>query len=116
MLMGEVRAEGLLRAIDPTVRAGLSMKQEDAIRAAAQQDTWHPHPIDLRLTLPSPFGRFFLAVVGGSERRSASRLAAERDRHPLSRGANLASIGAVAVIFALAGIGLYGLLTGAILP
>ncbi len=116
MLMGEVRAEGLLRAIDPTVRAGLSLKQEDAIRAAARQDTWQPHPIALRLTLPSPFGRFFLALVGGRERRSATRLAAERDRHPLSGGVNLAVIGAAAVIFTLAGIGLYGLLAGAPLP
>ncbi len=39
MLMGEVRAEGLLRAIDPVVRAALSLKQEHAIRAAARQDS-----------------------------------------------------------------------------
>ena len=57
MLMGEVRAEGLLRAIDPVVRAGLSLKQEDAIRAAARQEAWQAYPIDLRLMLPSPFGR-----------------------------------------------------------
>ena len=116
MLMGEVRAEGLMRAIDPIVRAGLSMKQEDAIRAAAQQDAWKSNPIDLRVVLPSPFGRFYLALVGGGERRSASRLAVERARHPLSGAANRAIVGAVAVVLVLAGIGLYGLIAGALLP
>jgi hypothetical protein len=116
MLMGEVRAEGLLRAIDPVVRAGLSLKQEDAIRAAARQDAWQAHPIDIRLVLPSPFGRIYLALVGGPERRSAARLAVERARHPLSGSANRALVGAAAVILVLAGIGLYGLLAGAMLP
>ena len=116
MLMGEVRAEGLLRAIDPVVRAGLSLKQEDAIRAAAQQDVWRAHAIDLRLMLPSPFGRYYLALVGGRERRSTTRLAVERARHPLSGDANRAAVGALAVILVLAGFGLYGLLAGAILP
>ncbi len=115
MLMGEVRAEGLLRAIDPVVRAGLSLKQEDAIRAAARQDAWQAHPIDLRLMLSSPFGRFHLALVGGRERRSATRLAVERARHPLSGGANRAIVGALAIILMLAGFGLYGLLAGVIL-
>jgi len=116
MLMGEVRAEGLMRAIDPVVRAGLSLKQEDAIRAAARQDAWQAHPIDLRLMLPSPFGRFYLALVVGRERRSAARLAVVRTRHPLSGGANRAIVGAVAAILVLAGLGLYGLLAGAMAP
>jgi hypothetical protein len=116
MLMGEVRAEGLMRAIDPVVRAGLSLKQEDAIRAAARQSSWQAHPVDLRLLLPSPFGGIYLALVGGRERRSSARLAVERARHPLSGGANRAIICAMAVIVALAGVGIYGLLAGATLP
>ena len=96
--------------------ARLSWKQEDAIRAAARQNVWRAHPIDLRLMVPAPFGRFYLALVGGPERRSASRLAVERARHPLSGGANRAITGAVALILLLAGTGLYGLLAGAILP
>ena len=116
MSMGEGRAEGLLRAIDPVVRAGPSWNQEDAVRAAAQQNVWRTHPIDLRLMLPSPFGRFYLAWVCGPERRGASRRAVERARHPLSGGANRAITGAVALILLLAGTGLYGLLSGAILP
>ena len=116
MLMGEVRAEGLMRAIDPMVRAGLSLKQEEAIRAAARRDVWYANPLDIRLVLPSPFGRLYLALVGGRERRSAARLAIERARHPLSGGANRAFVAALAVILLLAGYGLYGLLAGAPLP
>ncbi len=116
MLMGEVRAAGLMRAIDPMVRAGLSLRQEEAIRAAARRDAWQANPIDLRLVLPSPFGCFYLALVGGRERRSAARLAVERARHSLSGGANQAFVAALAVILLLAGFGLYGLLAGAPLP
>ncbi len=116
MLMGEVRAEGLLRAIDPVVRAGLSNKQEDAIRAAARQDTWKGHPVDIRLALPTPFGRFYLTLVGGREHRSAARLAAERNRYPLASASNLAIMGALIVVLALAGLALYGIFAGACLP
>ena len=114
--MGEVRAEGLWRAIDPAVREGLSAGQEDAIRAAARQDTWQAHPVDIRLALPSPFGRLYIALVGGCERRGATRLAVERTRHPLAGSANPAVLGVLAVVLALAGFGLYGLLAGATLP
>jgi hypothetical protein len=116
MLMGEVRAEGLLRAIDPVVRAGLSLKQEEAIRAAARQDVWKRHPVYIHMALPSPLGRFYLTLVVGRERRSAARLAVEGVPHPLSGGANRAIVGVAAVILVLAGFGLYGLLAGAMLP
>ena len=116
MLMGEVRAEGLLRAIDPVVRAGLSLKQEDAIRAAARQDTWKRHPVDIRLALPTPFGRFYLTLVGGREHRSAARLAAESIRHPLASAGNLAMVGALISLLALAGLALYGIFAGTSLP
>jgi hypothetical protein len=116
MLMGEVRAEGFLRAIDPVVRAGLSLKQEDAIRAAARQDSWKRHPVDIRLALTSPVGRFYLALVCGRERRSSARLAIERNRHlPVGAG-NTWVLGGVAAILMLAGFGLYSLVAAAAIP
>ncbi len=117
MLMGEVRAEGLLRAIDPVVRDGLSAEQEAAIRNAARQDTWVEHPVDIRLSLPSPFGgRLYLTLVAGRERRGAARLAAERTRHPLSGLANLIAIAGIAAIVALAGVAIFLLASGARIP
>ncbi len=116
MLMGEVRAEGLLRAIDPVVRAGLSLKQEDAIRAAARQDAWKGHRVDIRLALPTPFGRFYLALVGGREHRSAARLATERHHHPLASAGNLALLGALIALPTLAGLALCGIFASTPLP
>ena len=115
MMMGEVRAEGLWRAIDPAVREGLTAGKEDAIRTTAKQDAWQAHPVDIRLALPSPVGGLFVVLVGGRERRSATRLAIERPRNPLAGGGNLAVIGALAVVLGLAGFGLYALLAGATL-
>ncbi len=116
MLMGEFRAEGLLRAIDPAVRDGLSAEQEAAIRDAARQDTWVEHPVDLRLSLPSPFGRFYLTLVGGHERRGAARLVVERARHPLSGLANLIAIAGIGTIVTLAGAAIFLLASGARIP
>ncbi len=116
MLMGEVRAEGLLRAIDPAVRESFSEAQEHAIRVAARQDIWKRHPVDIRMALPTPFGRFYLALVGGRERRSAARLAVERHHHPLTGAGNLATFGVLIATFVLVGLAVYGIFTGASLP
>ncbi len=116
MLMGEVRAEGLLRAIDPVVRASLTDAQEGAIRTAARQDVWQRHPIDIRLALPSPFGRLYLALIAGRERRSTARRAAQHSHHPLAGAGNLAVVGILIVTVALAGLAVYGILAGATLP
>ena len=116
MLMGEVRAEGLIRAIDPVVRDGLSAEQEAAIRNAAKQDTWEEHSVDIRLGLPSPFGRLYLTLVAGRERRGAARLVVERARHPLSRLANLIVIVGIGTIVALAAAAIFLFASGARIP
>ncbi len=116
MLMGEVRAEGLLRAIDPVVRDGLSAEQEAAIRDAARQDTWKEHPVDIRLNLPSPFGCLYLTLVAGRERRGTARLVVERARHPLSGLANLIAIAGIGTVVALAGAAIFLLASGARIP
>ena len=116
MLMGEVRAEGLLRAIDPVVRDGLSAAQEAAIRNAARQDTWIEHPVDIRLSVPSPFGNLYLTLVAGHERRSGARLVVERARHPLSGLANRIAIAGIGATVALAGVAIFLLASGARIP
>ncbi len=116
MLMGEVRAKGLLRAIDPVVRGGLSAEQEAAIRNAAREGTWDEHPGDIRLSLPSAFGRLYLTLVAGRERRSAARLVAERARHPLNGLANLIAIAGIGATVVLAGAAIFLLASGARIP
>lgn len=89
MLMGDVRAEQLIRDIDPVVRETLSPAQEEAIRAAAGRNPWATHPIDIRLTLPLPFGRFYVTFVAGRDRRSPARRSLDRNMHRLDRFGNL---------------------------
>ncbi len=60
---------------------------------------WIGHPIDIRLSVPLPFGRYYITLVAGPERRSAARRAEERQHR------RLASIGNV--LFVLASVGLF---------
>ncbi len=58
----------------------------------APQDTrrWsNDHPVNIRLSVPLLFGRFYITIVAGKERRSAERLSQERARHPLATAGNL---------------------------
>lgn len=62
--------------------------------------TWTAgHAVNVRLSIPFLFGRYYLTVVAGKERRSPDRLAVERRKHPL------ATFGNLAFFFALGSIG-----------
>ncbi len=62
------------------------------------------HPVNLRVSIPLPFRRVYLTIVGGQERRSPQRRRAERKRHPLATWGNLAFLVAVGVVVGLAGV------------
>jgi hypothetical protein len=101
MLMADVHAEQLMRSIEPDIRHSLSPAQEAAIRAAATRNPWVDHPVDLRLSLPLPFGRIYLTLLAGRERRSAARRRSER--HPLDSLGNVCfAAGATVMLAALA--------------
>ena len=112
MLMAEVRAERLLRSIDAEVRESLTPAQLAAVRDAARFVNWDQHPVDLRLSLPLPFGRFFVALVAGRERRAAARRAVEGTHHPVMTPANLAFCVMFFALAAAAGFFLMTLLGG----
>ena len=113
MLMAEARAEQLLRNIDDGVRQGLTGEQLAAIRAAAQTTRWsHGHPVDLRVTLPTPFGGFFMALVAGREQRHPIRRTRDRAfASPISWGNLLFCAGFIGVA-GFAGVCLIALLGG----
>ncbi len=58
-------------------------------------ESWDRHAVNLRLSIPLPFGRYYVTLVAGKERRGAGRLASERRKHPLL------TFGNVAVFFGL---------------
>lgn len=67
---------------------------------------WGRHPINIRLSLPLGFGRYYVTVVAGRERRSRERIASERDRHPLVSLGNLSVFFSFGVICGLAALAL----------
>ncbi len=66
-----------------------------AQRNAPGGESWGRHPVNLRFSIPLPFGRYYVTLVAGKERRSTDRLASERRKHPLL------TFGNVAVFFGL---------------
>jgi len=50
---------------------------------------WSKHPLNLRVTLSLPFGRWYVTLVAGNEKRSKERLVEERKKHPLETIPNL---------------------------
>ena len=67
-----------------------------ARRSAPGGESWgNDHPVNLRFSIPLPFGRYYVTLVAGKERRDADRLASERRKHPLL------TFGNVAVFFGL---------------
>ena len=70
---------------------------------AARQCRFDTHPVDIRLSLPLLFKRFYFVVLGGPERRSAERRKTERARRPLLKLANLFFLVGSAAIGTLVG-------------
>ncbi len=99
MMLNEVRAELFLRRLPRDVRSTLTRDQEAALRTAAAGRNLEPHPVDVRISLPTPWGRYYFAVFAGRERRSAARRASDRRHRPLTTAGNvLFAGGALAVI------------------
>lgn len=112
MLMSEVRAERLLRAIDPEVRRSLSPQQEAAIRTAAGRSPWQGHLVDIRLSLPIPGLRCYLTMVAGQEKRSAPRRRQDRALHPLNSLGNVAVFTGATIAVGLMAFGLLSVAAG----
>lgn len=78
-MMNEVRGELFLRRLPPEIRGGLSPDQEAAIRAvAARAGESESRRIDVRFTLPTPWGPYYVALFAGPERRSPARRQQDR--------------------------------------
>ncbi len=60
------------------------------------------HPINVRISIPLPFGRYYLTIVGGKERRSPTRREEERRKHPLVTTGNILFLGLLGLITGLA--------------
>ena len=92
-------------AVEPRETLGRLGEPDIANRETPSAVPWESdHPINLRLSIPLLFKRYYVTIIAGEEHRGSDRLAAERQKHPLVTRGNL-------IFFALAGtvIGLAGL-------
>ncbi len=95
----ETQATGLYRAIierlpDP-VRLSFTQTQRESLEAAAAAVKFGDHPVDIRLSLPTLFNRYYLVLLAGHERRSKERRRIERARYPFAKVCNILFIAAV---------------------
>lgn len=96
---------------DATQQRPADRAEEAVEQRSAGERAWSKgHAVNVRLSLPSPFGRFYLVVIGGRERRSTERRAAERRQHPLVTAGNLLFFLACGAVAGLTTLGLIQLL------
>ena len=100
---GESLLRQLLSHMPADVRAGLSDEQNAALAAAADRCAWEGHEIDLRLSIPLPFKRYYFVLLGGQERRRKKRRVEERGRHPITTLRNLLFLGVFTSVFTMVG-------------
>jgi hypothetical protein len=79
----------LLNRMSPAIVDSFSDEQLEAIRSALVNPAHHP--VNIRLSIPLLFKRFYFVVLAGPERRSRIRLKAER--FPLWTPANTIFLG-----------------------
>jgi hypothetical protein len=99
--LDDIRAELALRRLPQRIRESLTPEQEAAIRAllAARRDA-RP-PLDVRLSVTLPWGRYFLALLAGPERRRARSALETRAVAPFPARVNGALFGVVAGVLGL---------------
>lgn len=87
--------------------AALSQDQQDSDAASAEkpdEQASHPrewrghHRINLRATLPLPFGKWYVTLVAGPERRRKERQKDERKKHPLETLPNLMFLLSIGIV------------------
>ena len=89
----------VLWRLPDTLRSSFTPAQLAALDKALDANNPTRHSINLRLTL---FGRAYLVILAGPERRNRERRVLEREKHPLSTPGNVAAL----VLLAIVGLGL----------
>jgi hypothetical protein len=89
----------ILARLPDEIHSRLTPDLKEALARATAPRAWGEHPIDIRLSIPLPFGRYYLALVLGPERRNDERRKTESASHRVMTPANLAFILGIVVAF-----------------
>ncbi len=91
-----LRGPGTMEALPKAVAPEPDQRELDA-------ESWaSDHPVNIRLSIPLVFRRFYVTIVAGTERRDRERLETERTRHPLCKLGNIVFLGYSGLIVLLA--------------
>ncbi len=90
MTKAQQSLEGQHERLERETREELSDNSSTSVRKAPGGEPWgNDHPVNIRLSIPLLFARYYVTLVAGKERRSGERLASERKKHPLMKLGNL---------------------------
>jgi hypothetical protein len=98
----ELRAgseDWLLARLPDEIHSRLTPDIREGLAQAVAPRSWGEHPVDIRLSIPLPFGRYYLALVVGPERRNDERRKAESGSRRVMTAANMLFILAIVVVF-----------------
>ncbi len=72
-----------LESMPEEVASSFTELQIETIEHALEGDKWRDHPVDVRLSIPFLWRRFYFVLLAGPERRSVERRKYERARRPV---------------------------------
>lgn len=102
------QVERILEQLPDDIRSSLSDGQRGALMEALQAVGWkRDHAVNIRLSAPLGYWRFFVTLIAGAEKRAPQRVTEERRSHPVRTLGNFLFLGALAVaiyLVALAGV------------
>lgn len=75
--------ERFLKNLPENVASSFNAEQLQAMQNALQATQWRRHPVDIRLTVPLLWKKFYVVLVAGPERRSQQRLRSDRSKNPI---------------------------------
>ncbi|NER78321.1 MAG: hypothetical protein F6K42_01845 [Leptolyngbya sp. SIO1D8] len=105
----DVALERFLKNLPEDVANSFTLEQLKAMQVALQSTQWRRHPIDIRLSIPLLWKRFYFVLVAGPERRSKQRLKSDQIRNPVWTPVNLLFATGLIGLGILAALGLFQL-------
>ncbi len=106
---GTIR-DSLLGPMDPEVARSFTDAQLRELERVLTAPASRRLPLDIRITVPFLWRRYFITFLAGSERRPSDRLQEERARHALWTFANVSSLVFLLALSIPALIGLFHIL------
>ena len=100
-------SEHLTAETAPAKARGSCEPQGDPAMATPSAPAWETHhPVDIRLSIPLLFGRYYVTLVAGKERRGTGRRVQDRLIHPILSTGNVIVLFVVGSVLGLAALAL----------